>query len=161
MDDATVPQESQGFAAQVPTHPLYQPGNVPAPHAAYGQPMPYDVALGKVRGTGVCMLLFILTFGIYGLVWYFQVHDEMKRHRGDGLGGGIALVIAFFLGIVMPFLTADEVGRLYERHGQAKPVSALTGLWSFPGSILLVGPIVWFVKTNGALNAYWRSLGVQ
>jgi len=26
---------------------------------------------------------------------------------------------------------------------------------------VIVGLIVWFVKTNGALNAYWRSLGAQ
>jgi len=26
---------------------------------------------------------------------------------------------------------------------------------------LLAGPLVWFVQTNGALNAYWRSLGAR
>jgi hypothetical protein len=36
----------------------------------------------------------------------------------------------------------------------------MTGLWYFPGVLILVGPIVWFVKTNGALNDYWRSQGV-
>jgi hypothetical protein len=25
--------------------------------------------------------------------------------------------------------------------------------------LILVGPIVWFVKTNAALNDYWKSLG--
>jgi hypothetical protein len=44
----------------------------------------------------------------------------MKHHTGEGLGGGIALVLAIFVGL-----------------------------------------IVWFVKVNGALNAYWRSLGVH
>jgi hypothetical protein len=84
----------------------------------------------------------------------------MKRHKnGDGLGGVIALVIAALVGVVMPFLTSNEVGELYERRGQSKPVSGLTGLWYFPGIFILVGPIVWFVKTNGALNDYWVSLG--
>ncbi len=107
------------------------------------------------------MLLMVVTLGIYALVWYYQTHDEMKRHAGQGLGGGIALLLAWLVGIVMPFITSAEVGALYERRGQAKPVSGTTGLWSFPGVFLLVGPLVWFIKTNGALNAYWRSLRAQ
>ena len=109
----------------------------------------------------MAILLFFVTFGIYGLVWYFLVHDEMKQHKGTGIGGVVALLLAFFVGIVSPYLTSSEVGELYERRGQAKPVSGLTGLWYFPGMFILVGPFVWFVKTNGALNAYWRSLGAR
>src|SRR3954454_16003945 len=116
-------------------------------------------ALGKVRGTGVCMLLTVVTFGIYPLVWFYKVHDELKRHRGAGLGGGLALLLAIVVGIVMPYITSSEIGEAYGARGQAKPVTGLTGLWYFPGSLLIVGPIVWFVKTNGALNTYWRSLG--
>ncbi|RFU19846.1 DUF4234 domain-containing protein [Geodermatophilus marinus] len=113
-----------------------------------------------MRPTGLTILLFFVTFGIWGFIWYYQVHEEMRRHSGEGLGGIVALVISLFFGIVMPFLTSHEVGQLYERRGQVKPVSALTGLWVFPGIFLLVLPIVWFVRTNNALNEYWRSLGV-
>ena len=60
----------------------------------------------------------------------------MKRHKnGEGLGGGLALVLTIFVGIVMPYITSDEVGKLYEHRGQPKPVSALTGLWYFPGIV--------------------------
>lgn len=107
------------------------------------------------------MLLFVVTFGIYGLYWNYVVHDEMRRHKGQGLGGGLALVLSFFNTIVMPYLTSQEVGEMYERRGQHRPVSGATGLWYFPGCLLLVGPLVWFVKTNGALNDYWRSVGAR
>ncbi len=117
--------------------------------------------LGKIRGTGVCILLAIVTLGIYTFVWYFKVHDEMKRHSGRGLGGGIALLLTFFVGIAMPFLTSSELGDMYEAQGQPKPVSGATGLWSFPGCFIIVGPLVWFVKTNGALNTYWRNCGAR
>ena len=51
---------------------------------------------------------------------------------------------------------------LYERKGRARPVSAVTGLWYLLlGWFFFVGAIVWFVKTNGALNAYWRSQGAK
>ena len=46
-----------------------------------------------MRGTGLGIVLFIVTFGIYGIYWIYVVHDEMKRHTGTGLGGGIALLI--------------------------------------------------------------------
>jgi hypothetical protein len=125
-------------------------------------PAPTASALGKVRSTGGCIALTIVTLGFYTWYWYYKTHDEMKRHSGSGIGGGIALVLAIFVGIVMPFLTASEVGGLYERRGQARPVSAATGLWALLlGWFFFVGLIVWFVKTNGALNAYWRSLGAR
>ena len=54
------------------------------------------------------------------------------------------------------------MGGLYERRGQARPVSATTGLWFLLlGWFFFVGAIVWFVKTNNALNDYWRSVGAQ
>ncbi|HET7194864.1 MAG TPA: DUF4234 domain-containing protein [Nocardioides sp.] len=105
----------------------------------------------------MCIFLTVITFGIYGLVWYFSTHEGMKRHTGQGMGGGLALVLAIFVGIVMPYITSSEVGSMYERAGMRKPVSGATGLWYFPGWFLLVGPLVWFIKTNSALNAYWRS----
>ncbi|WP_324273488.1 DUF4234 domain-containing protein [Blastococcus brunescens] len=107
------------------------------------------------------MLLFVVTFGIWGYVYFFQTHDEMKRHTGDGLGGVLALLLAVVFWLASPFLLSHEVGRLYESRGQRSPVSALTGLWFFPGIFLLVGPLVWFVLTNRALNGYWRSLGAR
>jgi hypothetical protein len=34
------------------------------------------------------------------------------------------------------------------------------GLWLFPGAILIVPAIVWFVKVQGALNRYWAAKAV-
>ena len=130
-------------------------------YGAAGVPGGYYGPIGRQRGTGLSIVLFIVTLGIYGYVWIFQVHEEMKRHSNEGLGGGISLLLWFFLGtLAMGFLTPLEVARLYERRGQKPPVTALTGLWATVGILLCgVGPIVWFVQTNNALNDYWRSLG--
>jgi len=85
----------------------------------------------------------------------------MKRHTGVGIGGVVALLVNLFVGMASPYLLSQEVGGLYERSGGRKPVSALTGLWFFPGILLLVGPLIWFILTNRALNDYWRSLGAR
>ncbi|HEY0541254.1 MAG TPA: DUF4234 domain-containing protein [Actinoallomurus sp.] len=147
------------------------PGQQPTQQYGYGQPMPGVPAhaqyaqpqgpIGQVRSTGVQILLFLVTLGLWSLVYYYQTHEEMKRHSGEGVGGVLALVLAFFIGIVSPYLHSHEVGGLYQRRGQEAPVTALNGLWFFPGMLILVGPIVWFVKTNNALNEYWRSVGAH
>lgn len=145
------------------SEPVAPPRTAITPHPGYYQQpsaAPY-AAPGKIRSTGLCIFLAIITLGIYSIVWFYQTHEEMKRHTGHGLGGGLALVLSIFVGFVMPYITASEVGALFERSGQRKPVSGATGLWYFPGMFLLVGPLVWFIKTNGALNAYWRSQGVR
>ena len=162
------PPEFPSAGVPEPTSPASPPppmSAAPVQAAAYGSPVAMPAAggpIGKVRGTGVGMLLFIVTFGIYGLVWYYKTHEEMKRHSGQGIGGGIAVLLAFFVGIVSPFLLASEVGGLYERSGRTKPVSGATGLWYLLLFwLFFIGPIVWYVKVNGALNSYWRSLGAQ
>ena len=135
------------------------PATSPAPQ--FLAPAPQAGSIGRIRGTGLAIFLCIITLGIYSLVWTYQVHDEMKRHSGQGVGGGVGLLIAFFVGIVSPFIVSAEVGQLYQQRGLQRPVSGATGLWCVLGIFILIGPIVWFVKTNSALNAYWRSLGAQ
>lgn len=136
----------------------------PATAAPYanGSPLHGRAPVGRIRGTGACIALTVITFGIYSIVWFYKVHSEMKNHTGGaGLGGGLAAVLAFFLGFVMPFVTSSEVGNLYHRAGMAAPVSGVTGLWYFPGAFIVIGPLVWFVKTNAAINSYWRSVGAS
>jgi len=141
-------------SAEVPAAPPAAPQYAAPPvYAAPGG------QVGKVRGTGMCILLLIVTLGFYSLYYFYATHEEMKKHSGQGLGGVVALLLAFFVGFVMPYITSNEVGGLYERQGKEKPVSAATGLWYFPGMLIIIGPIVWFVKTNGALNDYWKSVG--
>ena len=157
------PQQQYGAPQQYGVQQYGQPGGyglamppVPTQYAA-----PPMGPVGKIRGTGVVILLTIVTFGIYSLVYHYSVHEEMKRHSGEGLGGVIGLLLAIFFGFGSPFLLSGEVGNLYERHNKGKPVSAVTGLWVIPGFMIVIGPLVWFIKTNGALNAYWRSVGAR
>lgn len=91
-----------------------------------------------------------------------KVHSEMKRHSGQGIDGGIAFILALFVGIVMPYLTASEVVGLYERRGQAKPVSGANGQWYILAAIILLAPLVWFIKTKrGAQLLLLTDVGDQ
>jgi hypothetical protein len=155
------------------------------PPRVHARHLDHPDLVGRIRPTGVAVLLFFATFGLYGLVYTYETHKEMQRHGRDGIGGGLAVVVAIVAGVASPFLHSSEVGRLYERTGRPMPVSAITGLWAtspwllilvpifwactgVPAKtlipvvlLLLAGPFVWFVKTNNALNDYWRSYGAR
>lgn len=151
-------------AAHADATPASYPAGSYAP-AAHQQPQQHSLAgrapVGNIRGTGVCILLALVTFGFYTIYYFYKVHQEMKEHSGSGIGGGLAAVLSLFVGIVMPFLTSSEIGNLYRRAGMSQPVSGATGLWYFPGMFILIGPLVWFAKTNSAINNYWRQLGAS
>ena len=117
--------------------------------------------LGRERGIGFGILLYIVTFTFYGWYWAFQTHEEMKKHTGDGLGGVLGLVVWILVGFVSAFVVPSEVGKMYAREGLQPPVTGWTGLWLVPGGILIIPAIVWFVKVQGALNRYWAAKASQ
>jgi hypothetical protein len=113
--------------------------------------------LGKPRGIGFGILLYIVTLGIYSLYWVFKTEEETKQHTGEGLGGVLGLVIWILLHPVMAFVIPSEIGKMYAKDGQQPPMTGWTGLWLFPGWVLIIPAIVWFVKVQGALNRYWEG----
>lgn len=110
--------------------------------------------IGQQRSVGVTILLTIVTFGIWSIVWVFQNAKELKDYSGKGLGGVVHLLIFLLLGILTPFLLASEVEDLYQSEGRESPVSALTGVWIL---LPIVGGIIWYVKMQGAINAFWAT----
>lgn len=115
--------------------------------------------LGRPRGIGFGILIFIVTFGLYSLYWVYQTQEEIKRHSGEGIGGVLGLVVWLIIGAISAFVIPSEVGKMYEKDGRETPITGWTGLWLFPGAILIIPAIVWFVKVQGALNDYWESKG--
>jgi Domain of unknown function (DUF4234) len=110
----------------------------------------------KLRSALSVILLSIITFGIYHLYWIYQVYRELKETTREGIGPVLGLVLAIVINVVNWFVLPSEIGNMYERSGQQKPVSGLTGLWVI---IPFVGWIVWLVKVQGALNREWERLG--
>jgi hypothetical protein len=113
--------------------------------------------VGQQRGVGFGILLFIVTLGFYGWYWVFKTQEEMKQRTGDGLGGVLGLVIWILISPVSAFVIPSEVGKMYAKDGKTPPVTGWTGLWLFPGAVLVIPAIVWFVKIQRALNDYWAS----
>jgi Domain of unknown function (DUF4234) len=115
--------------------------------------------LGQPRGVGFGILMYIVTLSFYSWYWVYKTEEEMGKHTGEGLGGVLGLVIWILIQPVMAFVIPSEIGKMYRKDGQEPPMSGWTGLWLFPGAILIIPAIVWFVKVQGALNDYWESKG--
>lgn len=110
--------------------------------------------LGQPRGIGFCILMAIITLGIYTLYWVYKTQEEVKEHSGQGVGGVLGLVIYIVVSVVTWFLVPSEVGKMYKLDGREAPFSGWTGLWLL---LPIVGAFVWFIKIQGALNRYWES----
>jgi hypothetical protein len=116
--------------------------------------------LGRRRGVGFGILMFIVTLGFYSWYWAYKTQEEVKLHSGQGIGGVLGLVIWILLNPVSAFVIPSEIGVMYKKDGREPPVTGWTGLWLFPFGFLIVTAIVWFVKVQGSLNDYWESKGV-
>jgi hypothetical protein len=132
----------------------YQP--MPPPPSAAS---PWRGPPGEIRPVGMSILLFVVTLGFYGWYWAYKVGEEIKRYSGQGLGGLVHLLLWIFIAPVSGFLLPDEIQKMYQAEGERSPVTALTGLWFFPGLFILVGPIIWYVQVQNALNDFWGRRG--
>jgi len=117
--------------------------------------------LGKSRGVGFGILMFIITLGFYGWYWVFVTMEDMKQHTGEGIGGILGLVIWILISPIMAFVIPSEVGKMYAKDGKSAPVTGWTGLWLFPFGFLIIPAIVWYVKVQEALNRYWEAKASQ
>ncbi len=127
---------------------------VPVPPWTPSEPAgPASTYVGKQRNILVCILLEIVTIGIYGCYWVWHTQEDVKRRSGDGVGGWLGLVIYLVIGVVTVFLIPVEIKRMYEREGVTPPFSGWIGLWNL---LPIVGQIVWFVKVQRALNWFWE-----
>jgi glucan phosphoethanolaminetransferase (alkaline phosphatase superfamily) len=113
--------------------------------------------VGNTRSIGLCILWAVLTLGIYTFIWTYKTQEEVKRYSGNGVGGVIGLVIYILISPVTFFIVPSEVRFMYENlDGQRSPVRGIYGLWFL---LPLLGPLIWFIQVQGALNRYWESKG--
>jgi hypothetical protein len=142
-----------------------QPYGAP-PQQPYGAPQQYmpqtgyvPPSLGEVwYNPTTNILLAIVTCGIWSILWSYRTHDDLQKHNGDGIGGGIAVIIAIFAAFVIMFTVPMELEKTYQRRGWQSPETAMLGLWFL---LPIIGNLIWYLKIQRALNAYWQAMGSQ
>ena len=67
------------------------------------------------------------------------------------------MVIFILISPVTFFIVPSEVRYMYAGlDGEHSPVSGIYGLWFL---LPLIGPLIWFIQVQGALNRYWQAKG--
>ena len=122
--------------------------------AAAAAPAASTKQLGTPRGVGKVILLGIITLGIYIIIWQWKTFNELKRYRGQGVGGGVGFLLSFVL--VSLFLLPSYVGKAYQEDGQNAPITGWSGFWVL---VPYIGTFIWIAKNQGALNDFWASKG--
>jgi Domain of unknown function (DUF4234) len=116
-----------------------------------------DRPIGRQRGVAFVILMYIFTFGIYAIYWWYKSFEEVKHYRGKGVNGVVGVLLAFV--VVSTFLLPAYVGRTYNEDGNPNnPVSGLTGFWVL---VPFVGGFIWLYKIQAALNQFWASKGAR
>lgn len=112
--------------------------------------------IGEAKSKGTTVLLSIITCGIWTYVWSFQTHEELKRYRGDGLGGAIGLVLAILVSPAVMFTVPAEIEKMYQEEGLPSPVQTTIGLWFL---LPIIGNFIWYFRVQDALNDFWVARG--
>jgi hypothetical protein len=121
---------------------------------------------GAFYSRGLVILLQIVTLGIWGALWTYRTNEDMKRYKGDGMGGTIGVLLYVLQYVSIPsvialfFTIPSEIKAMYEREGRQSPISAAWGWW-FLGALIIVGPLIWYLKVQRVLNEFWLSKGAQ
>lgn len=124
-----------------------------APATPHVAPRP----VGKQRSPLAALLLTLVTLGIYGIVYYYCILEELRNWRGQGWSGGVYLIFQFIFPIplvALPWLVPAYVGRMYAEDGQEKPITGLAGFWWL---LPLIGGIVWIFRVQNCLNRFWQQ----
>lgn len=123
-------------------HPSYRPPPPvahPVPQAPSPVPQqPYVHAttdVGKDRSPASVLGLSIITFGIYYLVWYYKINDEIRRHDPDiRVSPGLS-VLAISLGallivppLVSSYATAARIRQMQLDDGSQQTISPVVAL---------------------------------
>jgi len=110
--------------------------------------------VGKVRSPWAVIGLTIVTLGIYSLYWLYAMYQEQLDHSGEGTNGVVGLVLGILVFPVTWFLLPYTIGQTYERAGQERACSAVTGFWNL---LPILGGFIWLFRVQNSMNRYWET----
>lgn len=115
-----------------------------------------DRRAGKTRGPWIVWLLSLVTFGIYGLYWYYKVNDEVREYDGSiEVSPGVALFAQFIpiANLVSLVKTGGRIAQAQTTAGRSERCSGGIGFLL----IFLAG--TWIVYYQSQLNKVWAEYG--
>jgi hypothetical protein len=104
--------------------------------------------------------LSLITFGVYGLYWYYTINREMRDLGEDVKPGRALLAVTLGALVIVPavlsmYHTAERILRLQTRAGVQTPISPVLAV------VMLVIPIVNYFQMyylQSALNGAYEAM---
>ncbi|MBW8482475.1 DUF4234 domain-containing protein [Actinomadura parmotrematis] len=134
----------------------------PAPvHVPHQQPVPAGLGLNMKRRNpfAAWLGLPLITFGIYGLVWFYKVHAELfayDRRTGDAATNALLSMILGFvtLGIWPLVMYVKLAGRIAQAQRAAGLVPSCSGGLGFLLGIFGFGVLYYQIELNKVIDRY-------
>lgn len=153
------------YAPQQPQQQQYQQPYQQQPQQPYQQPM-YQAPAAQLRtdrGLIKLLLLSFITFGIYGIIYWAKISEDVNLvcSRYDGKKTMNYYLLFFIVGpltlgiglLVWMHKLYARVGNELKRRNVNYSISAGTfWLWTLLGSFIIVGPFVATYKLLQAMN---------
>jgi len=81
------------------------------------------------RSIGLCIVLSIITCGIYGIYWFICLTNELNyASRKDGTDGGMSFVLTFITCGIYGYFWAYQQGEKVDRMNEQRSSTALVYL---------------------------------
>ncbi len=131
----------------------------------------YETEVGgasvKIRDPWRVGVLCVLTFGIYSIVWFYKVNDELDRYgraqnqpeiQGNPILALAGLLLGFLIvpAIIVWVWTLTRLRRAQDlaRTGQELTLGASLALAAF-SIVPIVGPLIWHEHVQHNFNVLW------
>ncbi|MFI0372557.1 DUF4234 domain-containing protein [Actinomadura sp. 1N219] len=159
------PQQGQGQPhQQQQQQQAYQGGYAPAQQQQQGGPVARGAGANMKRRNpvGAWLGLPIITFGIYGLVWFFKVHNELHEYdrRIDNAATNALLSMLFgfiTLGIWPLVMWVKLAGRISQAQRAAGLQPTCSGGVGFILGILGFGVLYYQLQLNKVVDRYGET----
>ena len=111
--------------------------------------------LGKDRSPAAVLGLSIITFGIYYLVWYYKINNEIRRHDPDiKVSPGLAVLAQFvpIANLISGYSTAARIRQMQLDDGASQTISPVVALL-----LLIFLGIGYPLYVGSALKEHWHG----
>ena len=116
-------------------------------------------SVGKTRNPGAVLFFGFITFGIYFVVWYYKINNEIKRHdTNQNISPGLAALAMFIpiINLVSYYNTANRIKLMQKADNSSDLVSPGVALvWA-----LLFG-IGYPIYIQSTLNNHWHEHAIN
>ncbi|TDD32047.1 DUF4234 domain-containing protein [Actinomadura sp. KC06] len=160
------PQQGQGqpYQQQQQQQQAYKGGYAPAQQQQQGGPVARGAGANMKRRNAVAAWLGlpIITFGIYGLVWFFKVHNELheydRRIDNAATNALLSMIFGFItLGIWPLVMWVKLAGRISQAQRAAGLQPTCSGGVGFLLGILGFGVLYYQLQLNKVVDRYGET----